>query len=204
MNASVPLSGLSQVNEIICYHEAGHAVMAYLMGREVQGIILTPNVENTYNGETKWGRNQKERYRYPDVPYDELGFKPEDNTYGNALVDAAGKAAERLWYRQRNLDETLASFGLSSIKDNDESLLEQELLKKDPQLKQEQLSEAKQFVENFAIKLLEFETCWQAVDTVAKMLLERLQEKPQVKLKLDIASTIFGVFRQAALKKMRS
>jgi hypothetical protein len=203
MNAFVPLSKLSQVNEIICYHEAGHSVMAYLIGRaQVLKIILTPNVENTYNGQTDWGRNQKDRDWYPYVPYNELGLKSDDNTCGNALVDAAGKAAERLWYRQRNSDETLASFGLSSNKDNDESLLEQELLKKDPQLKREQLSEAKQFVENFAIELLEFETCWQAVDTVAKMLLERLQEKPP-KVELYVASTIFGVFKQAVLKKKR-
>lgn len=175
------------------------------MGREVQEIILSPNVENIHNGETGWGRNHKERYRYPDVPYDEPGLKSDDTTCGNALVDAAGKAAERLWYRQRSLPESHPSFGLSCIKDDDESLLEQELLKKDPQLKQEQLSEAKQFVENFAIKLLEFETCWQAVDTVAKMLLERLQEKPpEVKLELDIARTIWEVSKQAALTKKRS
>src|SRR2546429_3673029 len=112
MNAFVPLSKLSQVNEIICYHEAGHSVMAYLIGRaQVLKIILTPNVENTYNGQTDWGRNQKDRDWYPYVPYNELGLKSDDNTCGNALVDAAGKAGERLWYRQGNLDETLASFG---------------------------------------------------------------------------------------------
>jgi hypothetical protein len=202
MNMSVPLSESAQVSETICYHEAGHAVMARLFGRQVHHIALVLNVENTYNGYTDWGRDELIRDWDLNIPYDELGFEPQDRENSVALIIVAGKAAERIWYRQRGLDESLASFGPGGGTNNDAYQLEKELegLKhpvfQTPRLKPEELPEVKQKIEDLAVRLLEHRVCWQAVETVAKALLKNLQEQ-QIKLS-EVQVVIAGVFEKVA------
>src|SRR5258706_10473093 len=203
MNMSVSLSGISQVNETTCYHEAGHAVMARLFGRQVHYIMLL-NVENTYNGYTDWGRDEHFRDWDPNIPYDELKLQQRDCEIGVALVFAAGKAAERIWYRRRNLDESLASFGSSGGKNNDEYQLEKELeglkhpVLQTPREKLEQIASAKQEIEDLATRLLGHKVCWQVVETIAKEHLKKLQEQPGGVTMKDVQANIAEVFKKAA------
>ena len=114
--------------EIIPYHEAGHTVMARLFGINVDYIRLDWNDEGTYNGVTVWDRGRPLAFRTwdPNIPYNKLGIRQgEKSNEDEALVLAAGKAAERIWYHQRSMDETQASYG--SGRDNDERQLEEEL-----------------------------------------------------------------------------
>jgi hypothetical protein len=198
MENSVPLSGIPHLNdnEIIAYHEAGHAVMARLFGRCVEYIKLDSNDEGTYNGETKWDRDSALRVWDPNIPYDKLKLRQEENEKAVALIFAAGKVAEQMWYRQRSLDETQASYGSRSGIFNDERQLEieLELLVKFPWLKSENLPKRKQDIEKSAMQLLGAEICWQAVEAVAQALLEGLKRAQEHVMLDDVQNRIADVF----------
>lgn len=183
-------------NEVTIYHEVGHAVMARLFGRRVHQVNFVLNEDGTYNGYTHWGRDELMRDWDQKIPYQELGLKQAESKNGVALVIVAGKAAERIWYQKRNLDETLANFGLNSSNFNDESELERELLYAYPLMKEE-LSQAKQVTENLAKRLLESKVCWQVIETVSQILLERLRQG--YTLSNDAQQIIADVFEKAAL-----
>jgi hypothetical protein len=171
--------------------------MARLFGRRVHQVNFVLNVDGTYNGYTHWGRDEFIRDWDQNLPYQELELKQAESKNGVALVIVAGKAAERIWYQKRNLDETLANFGLSGSNFNDEHELERELLYAFPLMKQEELSQAKQVTENLAIRLLESKVCWQAIETVSQVLLERLRQG--YTLSNDVQQIIADVFEKAAL-----
>ncbi len=179
-------------NEVTVYHEVGHAVMARLFGRKVHQINFVLNVDGTYNGYTHWGRDELIRDWEPNFPYHELGLKQAESKNGVALVIVAGKAAERIWYRKRKLDETLANFGLSDSNFNDEHELEHELLYLYPNIMQEELSQAKHITENLAMRLLESKVCWQAIETVSQVLLARLRQAHT--LSNDVQQIVANVF----------
>jgi hypothetical protein len=178
---------------IVAYHEAGHAVMARLMGRRVHEIRLLFNVQGTYNGQTHWGRDELAREWDPHVPYGELGLQPAEWKNGAALVMVSGRAAERLWYRQPGLDETLASFGASRGND-DEVELEGELFHTYPQLTREQLPEAKHVLEELAMRLLGAQLCWQAVEAIAQALVQGVAHKPHIVHLYDVQKRIADAF----------
>ncbi len=161
---------------VVAYHEAGHAVMARLMGRRVHDICLLLNVQGTYNGQTHWGRDEFFREWDSHLPYGELGLQQAEAKNGAALVIASGRAAERLWYRQYGLDEALASFGSSRAND-DEVELESELFHTYPRLTPEQLPEAKHTLEELAMRLLGAQLCWQAVEAIAQALVQGVAHK---------------------------
>lgn len=108
---------------------------------------------------------------------------------GVALIIAAGKAAERIWYRQSGLDEAKAGYGRRSGYD-DESELEQEIVAwyrkreeryswltpEERQLKPKELVEGKQLIEGLAMRLLEVEKCWMVVEVVARASLKELEQ----------------------------
>lgn len=170
--------------------------MARLFGRRVHQVNFVLNEDGTYNGYTHWGRDELMRDWDQKIPYQELGLKQAESKNGVALVIVAGKAAERIWYQKRNLDETLANFGLNSSNFNDESELERELLYAYPLMKEE-LSQAKQVTENLAKRLLESKVCWQVIETVSQILLERLRQG--YTLSNDAQQIIADVFEKAAL-----
>lgn len=186
-------------NEVTIYHESGHAVMARLFGRRVHQVNFAVNVDGTYNGYTHWGRHELMREWDPNVPYNELGLQQAESKNGVALVIAAGKAAEPVLYRKRSLDESLASFGLGGGNFNDERELENELLHVYPNLKQDELTQAKQVTEDLAMRLLESKVCWWAVDTVAQVLLARLRQLSNPAK--DVQQIIANVFERAVLNE---
>ena len=194
MNIVVPFSDTQyEDGNMIAHHEAGHAVMARLIGRSVDKIDLLLIAEGTYNGYTDWDRYNQFRYFDPNVPYDELKLKQADDDLGVALVYAAGKAAERIWYHQKGWDETLASFG-SYGEHNDDLELEKELLTVIPGLKPEQLPQVKQDIVEAAMRRLGLEICWQAVEAVAQALLEGLKQTPERFILDDVQKRIANVF----------
>ncbi len=208
MDNSVPLSDIPHLyaNEIIPYHEAGHAVMARLYGINVEYIELYLIVEGTYQGiyfgKTAWDRDRPIHLWDPNIPYNELGL--QQGVISNievALVYAAGKAAERIWYRQRSLDETLASYG--SGRDNDERQLEEVLTPPSDlsRLIPVDLPKRIQEIENKAMQLLEAKICWQAVEAIAQTLLEGLKQTPNNIMLSDVQNRIADVFAQAALNE---
>jgi hypothetical protein len=181
MDAIVPLSNESQEDtpEVTAHHEAGHAVMARLLGRSVFKVSLILNEKQSYNGSTCWDDKDDGVAIVPDwdrnLPYKELELEQKELKSGVALVYVAGKAAERIWYRQRGLDEAWASYGSGGGERNDERKLEKELKTRFLRMKPEDLPEAKQAIEDLAVRLLEFSPCWQAIETVAHELLKRLE-----------------------------
>jgi Peptidase M50B-like len=167
MDNSVSLSGMANedINELTAYHEAGHAIMARLFGRRVHSIRLDLNVEGTYNGRTDWGIDDISRVWDQNIPYDELGLKQAESNNAVVLVIAAGKASETLWFRQRGLDEAIASFG-SRGQFNDELELEREILARYRGVKPDEISLGKQAVVELAMKLLGSKVCWQVLEPV--------------------------------------
>jgi len=188
-----PPDSLHRAITVVAYHEAGHAVMARLMGRRVHDICLLLNVQETYNGHTHWGRDELAREWDSHVPYGELGLQQAEAKNGAALVIASGRAAERLWYRQYGLDEALASFG-SSKANADEGELESELFHTYTQLTAEQLPEAKHTLEELAMRLLSAQICWQAVEAIAQALIQGVAHKPYRFHFYDAQSRIADVF----------
>ena len=186
---------------VVIYHEIGHAVMARLFGRQVLYIRFTRNIENTYNGATDWGYPLTMlRWWDAKAPYSyERYLKQHYKDDELALIYAAGLAAERLWYRRHQLDEGLASFGLSITMENDELQLEQELLH--PFLamsnNNERPSRTKETVIETAIQLLGGAQCWHALTLVAQILQERLETEPDVIQIDDIEEIITGAFIEA-------
>jgi hypothetical protein len=180
MDTAMPLSNTSQEDnpEVTAHHEAGHAVMARLLGRSVFKVYLVLNEKQSYNGGTCWDDKDDGVAVVPDwdrnLPYEELGLEQKELKSGVALVYVAGKAAERIWYRQRGLDEIWAGYGSGGGDRNDEQKLEKELRTRFPRMKPEELPKAKQAIEDLAVRLLEFSTCWQAIEVVAHELLKRL------------------------------
>lgn len=175
MEATTPLSDSSDIdaNEVTAHDEAGHAVMAHLFDCPVYSIRYTLNVKGTYNGETIKSFNESQRRRDPNVPYDELrklGLQKEKEA---ALINVAGKAAQRIWYRQRGFDEALADFGLGGGQDNDEKLLEEAILEGH---RPEELEKIKQDTEESAIRILETKRCWEVVEAVAQASLEKIKQ----------------------------
>ena len=206
-------------NEIISYHEAGHAVMAHVFGRLVDDIMYELNVIGTYNGRTHWGGAI--RIWDAHVPYDELGTfgleKEKESDNGEALIIAAGKAAERLLYRQRGLDETNVNYGPRSGYD-DESELEEAIgewyRKKVEQkemyrrveleerhLKPEQVVQAKRLIEELAMKLLGVKQCWMVVEVVAQASLKALSQEPEKFVFDDVHEVMEKAFAKVLLSE---
>ena len=115
-----------------------------------------------------------------------------------ALVLAAGKSVERIWYRQKGIDEGLANFGLGDEQHNDEPELEKELLGSYSQLKPEELLQTKKNVEALAIRLLESKKCWKAVEAVAHTSLEKMKQGLEMIDLLDGQKLIEDAFAQGA------
>lgn len=199
MDTPFPLSTTQdqQTNEVTAYHETGHAVMARLFGRRVHDIEFVVNVQGTYNGRTHWGRDEIICEWDHNIPYTKLGLRQEEAINAIALIIAAGKAAERLWYRKRSLGEFQASYGSKSAFD-DEQEIEDELMTAYPSLKPEQLPQAKQITEELAMRLLETEICWQAIEVVARTLIERLALAQGRFLLKDIQQRISDAFLQTS------
>jgi hypothetical protein len=165
-------------NELTVYHESGHAVMARLFGRCVHNIVLV-NMAGTYNGRTNWGRDEIRRDWDPHIPYAVLQLRQEESVHAVPLIFAAGKAAERIWLRQKGLDETIASFGQGSDVWNDKQQLENEVRNNFPRLKQEEIPLGMQKIEDLAMHLLESACCWQVIEIVAQALLNGIQHTPE-------------------------
>src|SRR5579872_1824840 len=158
MDTIAPLSNESQENnpEVTAHHEAGHAVMARLLGRRVGKVSLVLNEKRSYNGYTNWDLYEIFREWDCNVPYEDLKLKKEDGIDGIAFIWAAGKASERIWYRKKSLDEKWASFGTGGGELNDECQLKKALkgiLEADPR---RQLLQEMQRVEETAVHLLVF------------------------------------------------
>lgn len=202
MDTIAPLYNTSQKDnpEVTAHHEAGHAVMARLLGRRVGKVSLVLNEKGRYNGYTNWDLYEIFREWDWNVPYEDLKLKKEDDRDGIAFIFAAGKASERIWYRQKSLDEKWASFGTGAGELNDEWQLKKAvkgILEADPR---RQLLQEMQRVEETAVRLLVFPTCWQAVEAVAHELLERLKQDRE-RCTFDKAQArIAEVFAQAKTK----
>ena len=165
-------------------------------------MIVEGTYQGIYFGKTAWDRDRPIHLWDPNIPYNELGL--QQGVISNievALVYAAGKAAERIWYRQRSLDETLASYG--SGRDNDERQLEEVLTPPSDlsRLIPVDLPKRIQEIENKAMQLLEAKICWQAVEAIAQTLIEGLTQTPNNIMLSDVQNRIADVFAQAALNE---
>jgi hypothetical protein len=183
MDASAHLSGAPHPLQAVVYDEAGHAVMARLLGRVVYSIRLqrmsSGPYAGAYNGRTDWGRDSPAREWDARAPYDSLVRSREEYIQAVVLIFAAGKAAERTWYRKTGADEALASFG-----EKDERELERELLamyrsQLTLELTSAQLDETKLAIEDLAMRLLSEPRRWRAVEAIATTLLQELQHAPE-------------------------
>lgn len=179
--------------EVTVYHEAGHAVMARLFGRCVDKIELVLDVVDTYSGYTYWDREDVSRRDWdPSIPYARLQLRQEESNHAVPLNFAAGKAAERIWLRQKGLDETLASFGSGGGIWNDKQQLESELRNKFPRLKSEEIPQGMQIIEDLAVKILI--PCWQVIEAVAQTLLDGVQNTPTYFCLDDVQQRITTAF----------
>ncbi len=57
---------------IVASDEAGHAILAHILGREIECIQLTLNVRGTYNGITIYRQPCLPPHIDPDVPYEKI------------------------------------------------------------------------------------------------------------------------------------
>jgi hypothetical protein len=153
--------------EVVAHHEAGHAVVARVRGRDVHGIYLRPNVKGTYNGETPYGDPTLPPDIDPNIPYERMCIAPPDGVSDTRVIMYAGKAAEILLFRQVGVSERLATLGTKDYRQIVASL-------KGEKLSWEQFKERLQKLEIYALHIISWPACWSAVEEIAHILVKDL------------------------------
>src|SRR2546429_3893796 len=104
--------------DIVASDEAGHAILAYVLGREIEYIQFVLNVRGTYNGETIYRQPCLPPHIDQYVPYEKIKIRLQhpdreislwhpDGVSGIRVIQCAGQAAQILLYRQKGVSEML-------------------------------------------------------------------------------------------------
>jgi hypothetical protein len=176
--------------------------MARLLGRVVYRValyrILGGEYAGSYNGRTEWGEDSLRRDYDSNFPYQDLGLEQRDIAQGTALVYAAGKAAERIWYRSQGLPESQASFG-----EHDETVIWARIKEAyGDRARDADRDQVVTAVEDLAVQLLQHPTCWRAVVAVAEALRAAVAGQPDEAIldEDDIKDTIGRALSASILK----
>src|SRR6266566_289353 len=148
---------------IVASDEAGHAILAHILGREIECIQLTLNVRGTYNGITIYRQPCLPPHIDPDVPYEKIKIHIQqldreiplwlpDGVSGIRVIHCAGQAAQILLCRQKGVSEMLATLGMGDCRLIIRSLKEEGIPK---QQWKEQFREA----QSLALQILSSPAC---------------------------------------------
>ncbi|HEY7124057.1 MAG TPA: hypothetical protein VH540_08925 [Ktedonobacterales bacterium] len=178
----------------VAYHEAGHAVMARLIGRLLVMITYTKGPPHLapadYEGSTNWGEDQYFRAWNRHVPYDRLGLVMDrDIPEGVALVHAAGNAAQEIWCQKNQVGNQQVTWGK-----RDGQLLKRELQDIFNNLNAAQQAQKTQEIKDWAERILSDPFCWQTVEVVVRASLEGLTMTPDEFVLGDVYDRIEQAF----------
>ena len=150
------------------YDEAGHVVLAYVLGREIYGVRFQRNMKGSYNGYTDYRDPCLPPHIDAHVPYEHMNIPRPDGVLGTRVISAAGKAAVTLLCRDIGVSERLATYGMSDAKRILRSLRRKGL----------SYAERKQRfrdIENIALTILSWPSCKAALEQTANLLRTELQ-----------------------------
>lgn len=197
--------------EKTAYHEAGHTVVAKLLGRLIKSIMLfhTKQAE-IWAGiasnepaaiiDLNWSILDLEQY----IPYGELEFQypsyPEPyEAYkiirDNCVIKYAGWVTEALLYEQCGLDN---SPKLSDESASDLQVARGLLQEKFPHAWEEELS----YAERYARKILRNQLCWRMVENLAKVLINAILQGKQP-LRQDNQNEVFKFSQELVYESFR-
>jgi hypothetical protein len=165
--------------EDVAFDEAGHVVLARILGRHINNVIYRRNVNNEYNGESDYNEISSPPFIDSNIPYDEIGIAQPDGISDRLTIKCGGKVSLILFCRDKGIREDLATFGLGDCR---EILLR---LKHSGLSKQQRKQELRE-LEARALQILGYPPCKDALDTMARSFLEELHVAIKQNLKFFV------------------
>lgn len=174
---SEELSGI----DVVAYDEAGHVIVAYVLKRQIGGVIFELNVKGTYNARTyQYPYDPRPDdllppYIDPSVPYDQVAILLLDEVAILGVISAAGKAGVILLCRQKGISEHLATIGMGDAR----KIIS--MLRKVDVLLYERKRRFRDF-ENLALHIVSWPICKVALEQVADLFREKMLRAQHDKL----------------------
>lgn len=176
----------------VAYDEAGHIVMAYILGRSIGRVIFQRNKRGTYNGRTEWSDPCSPPAIDGHVPYEQMRIPRPDGIMGTRVILAAGKAALTLWYQREGENERKATYGMADAKQILRALKRSGI---SPQERKKRFQD----IEGLALQILSWPFCYVAVEQVAMFLRMKLRHAQDNELDYF---TVEGATLQAIVAKV--
>jgi hypothetical protein len=174
------------------YDEAGHIVVAYVLGRDIYGVRFQRNSKGTNNRYTDYRNPCLPPHIDSHVPYEHMKIPRPDGVSGTRVISAAGKAAVTLLCQQMRVSERLATYGMSDAKGILRSVRREGL---PPDERKKRFRDS----ENSALTILCWPSCKASLEQIANFLRTEMQRASRDNL--DVFS-IEGAQLQAIISEV--